>query len=250
MRIDTQLALNNRVWFQGRGLDARLDGNLHVTGQIGTPLRATGTIRAVEGTYEGYGQKLAIERGILAFNGPLDNPQLNVLALRKGLPVEAGVEILGTTTHPRVRLVSSPDVPEPEKLSWLVLGRGASDASIGDVGVMMAAARAMLGTSNPGSDFTRRFGIDEVRIGRADTNSVLGVLPQSTVAGRTGTPAASEVVSVGKSLNRNLQLTYEQGLADAEGSLKVTYSISRQFQLLARVGYLPGLDAVYRWTFK
>ncbi|HUQ29849.1 MAG TPA: translocation/assembly module TamB domain-containing protein [Usitatibacter sp.] len=250
MRIDAQVALDNHVWFQGRGLDARLDGNLRVTGQVGATLRATGTIRAASGTYEGYGQKLTIERGILAFNGPLDNPQLNVLALRKGLPVEAGVEILGTTTHPRVRLVSTPDVPEPEKLSWLVLGRGAADASVGDIGVMMAAARAMLGNNNSGSNFAQRFGVDEVKIGRADTNSVLGVLPQSTVAGRTGTPAAGEVVSVGKSLNRNLQLTYEQGLADAEGALKVTYRISRQFQLLARVGFLPGLDAVYRWTFK
>lgn len=250
MRIDARLALNDRVWFQGRGLDTRLDGNLHVTGEIGTALRGTGTIRAVSGTYQGYGQSLTIERGILAFNGPLDNPRLNVLALRKGLPVEAGVEILGTTTHPRVRLVSSPDVPEPEKLSWLVLGRGASDASVGDMGVMLAAARALLGNNNPGSDLTKKLGIDEVMIGRADTNSVLGVLPQSTVAGRTGTPSASEVLSVGKRLNRNLQLTYEQGLSDVEGTLKVTYRISRQFQLLARVGYLPGLDAVYRWTFK
>jgi translocation and assembly module TamB len=79
---------------------------------------------------------------------------------------------------------------------------------------------------------------------------VLGVLPQSTVAGRTGTPSASEVLSVGKRLNRNLQLTYEQGLSDIEGTLKVTYSISRRFQILARVGFLPGVDAVYRWTFK
>jgi translocation and assembly module TamB len=250
MRIDAQLALNDRVWFQGRGLDTRLDGNLHVTGEIGSPLRAQGRIRAVGGVYQAYGQALAIERGILVFNGPLDNPQINVLALRKGLPVEAGVEILGTTTHPRVRLVSSPDVPEPEKLSWLVLGRGAADASVGDAGLMLAAARALLGNSNPGSDLTRKLGIDEVMIGRADTNSVLGVLPQSTVAGRTGTPAASEVVSVGKHLNRNLQLTYEQGLADIEGTLKITYQVSRQFQILARVGYLPGLDAVYRWTFK
>ena len=250
MRIDAQLTLDNNVWFQGRGLDARLDGNLHVTGEIGTPLRGQGVIRAVGGTYQGYGQALEIERGILTFNGPLDNPQINVLALRKGLPVEAGVEILGTTTHPRVRLVSSPDVPEPEKLSWLVLGRGAADASVGDMGVMMAAARALLGNNNPGSDLTQKLGIDEVKIGRADTNSVLGVLPQSTVAGRTGTPAASDVVSVGKRLNRNVQLTYEQGLADVEGALKITYRISRQFQLLARVGYLPGLDAVYRWSFK
>ncbi|HEX3059454.1 MAG TPA: translocation/assembly module TamB domain-containing protein, partial [Usitatibacter sp.] len=94
MRIDVQLALDNHVWFQGRGLDTRLDGNLHVTGQLGTPLRGNGTIRTTSGTYKGYGQDLAIERGVLTFSGPIENPQLNVLALRKGLAVEAGVEIL------------------------------------------------------------------------------------------------------------------------------------------------------------
>jgi translocation and assembly module TamB len=250
MRIDVQLGLDNKVYFQGRGLDARLDGELHVVGEVGSTLRATGRIRAVEGTYEGYGQKLEIERGVLTFNGALDNPQLDVLALRKGLPVEAGVEILGTTTRPRVRLVSRPDVPEPEKLSWLVLGRGASDASPGDMSVMLAAAQALLGQNNPGSDLGRTLGLDEVKIGRADASSVLGVLPQSTVAGRTGNPAAAEVVSVGKRLNRNLQLTYEQGLADAEGALKITWRISQRFQLLVRAGFLPGVDAVYRWTFK
>jgi translocation and assembly module TamB len=250
MRIDVQVSLDDHAWFQGRGLDTRLTGDVRVTGEVGTALRATGTIRAVGGTYEGYGQKLAIERGILTFAGPLDNPRLNVLALRTGLPVEAGVEILGTTSRPRVRLVSSPDVPEPEKLSWLVLGRGASDAAPGDSAVLLAAASALLGESNPGADLSKRLGIDDVKIGRANTLSNLGVLPQSTVAGRTGTPSASEVVSVGKRLNRDLQLNYEQGLADAEGALKVTWSISRQFQVLVRAGFLPGVDAVYRWTFK
>ena len=250
MRLDLKVALNDRVLFQGRGLDTRLTGDVHIVGEVGSTLRATGVIRTVGGTYEGYGQKLEIERGILTFSGPLDNPQLNVLALRKGLPVEAGVEILGTTTRPRVRLVSLPDVPEPEKLSWLVLGRGASDSSPGDASVLLAAAGALLGNNNPGSNFSKKFGIDDVKIGRADTSSNLGVLPQSTVAGRTGTPSASEVISVGKRLNRNLHLTYEQGLADAEGALKITWQISRQFQVLVRAGFLPGLDAVYRWTFK
>lgn len=250
MRIDLQVGLNDRVWFQGRGLDTRLSGDVRVTGQVGSTLRATGTIRTEGGTYDGYGQKLAIERGVLTFSGPLDNPRLNVLALRKGLPVEAGVEILGTTTRPRVRLVSSPDVPEPEKLSWLVLGRGASDASPGDSSVLLAAATALLGGSNPGTDLGKRFGIDDIHIGHANTLSNLGVLPESTVAGRTRSPSAAEVVSVGKRLNPNLQLDYEQGLADAEGALKLTWRISQQFQLLLRAGYLPGLDAMYRWTFK
>ncbi|HEX5128135.1 MAG TPA: translocation/assembly module TamB domain-containing protein, partial [Usitatibacter sp.] len=248
IRLDLRLNAGERLYFQGRGLDTRLAGEVHLTGTPGVGLKAEGTIRTVAGTYDGYGQKLTIERGVLTFQGPLDNPRLNVLALRKGLPVEAGVEVLGTTTRPRVRLVSVPDVPEPEKLSWLVLGRGAADASLGDSAVMVAAAQALLGNNNPGSDITKKIGIDDIKIGRADT-SVLGVLPQSTVAGRTGTPSASEVVTVGKRLNRQLYLSYEQGLADAEGTLKLAWRLTRHFQLLARAGYLPGLDAVYRWTF-
>jgi translocation and assembly module TamB len=248
IRLDLKLNAGDNLYFSGRGLDTRLTGEVHVTGTPGLGMRAAGSIRTVGGSYDGYGQKLTIERGVLTFQGALDNPRLNVLALRKGLPVEAGVEVLGTTTRPRVRLVSVPDVPEPEKLSWLVLGRGAADASLGDSAVMLAAARALLGENNPGSDFSKKFGIDEIIIGRSD-QGVLGVLPQSTVAGRTGSASASEVVSVGKRITRDVHLTYEQGMADAEGTLKVAWRITRQFQLLARAGYLPGLDAVYRWRF-
>jgi translocation and assembly module TamB len=248
VRLDLAVGLNERVWFEGRGLDTQLAGDLRVTGEVGSTLRATGSIRTMAGTYEGYGQKLSIERGVLTFAGPIDNPKLNVLALRKGLPVEAGVEITGSTARPRVRLVSTPDVPEPEKLSWLVLGRSASDASPGDMSVLAAAAGALLGGNNPGSDISKKIGIDDVRIGRPDT--VLGVLPQSTVAGRTGQPAAADVVTVGKRLNDNLHLSYEQGLASAEGAIKLAYRISRRFEILARGGYLPGVDAVYRWTFR
>jgi translocation and assembly module TamB len=250
IRVDVRFSLGDHVYFEGRGLDTRLTGSLHITGQPPAGLRAVGTIRTVEGTYKGYGQTLAIERGVLQFAGPLDNPRLNVLALRKGLPVEPGVEVLGTATRPRVRLVSTPDVPEPEKLSWLVLGRGPSDLAPGDASVLLAAATSMLGKNAPGSDMAKRFGLDEVKIGRADTQSILGVLPQSTVAGKTGSPSAAEVVSVGKKLTRDVHLTYEQGLADAEGALKVAWQITRHFQLLLRAGFLPGVDAVYRWTFK
>ena len=70
------------------------------------------------------------------------------------------------------------------------------------------------------------------------------------MAGRTGQPSAADVVSVGKRINDRIQLTYEQGIAAAEGTLKLTYRVSRPFQVLVRVGYLPGLDAVWRWTFR
>lgn len=250
IRLDLRFNLGNRVYFEGRGLDTRLTGELHIQGSPGAELRATGTIRTLGGTYKGYGQNLTIERGVLQFAGPIDNPRLNVLAVRKGLAVEPGVEVLGTVSRPRIRLVSTPDVPEPEKLSWLVLGRGPSELAPGDASVLLAAATSMMGGNNPGQDLGKRFGLDEVKIGRADNGSILGVLPQSTVAGKTGSPSAAQVVTVGKRLTRDLSLAYEQGLGDAEGALKLAWRITRNFQVLVRAGFLPGVDAVYRWSFR
>jgi translocation and assembly module TamB len=247
IQIDTKFDLGDRLYFEGRGLDTRLAGSIAVTGEVPT-LKATGTVRTVGGTYKGYGQKLEIERGVLQFEGPIDNPQLNVRAIRKGLPVEAGVEVLGSASYLRVRLVSTPDVPEPEKLSWLVLGRGPSELTTGDASLLVSAASSMLG-KDPGEDFSKRIGLDEVKIGRAD-NTALGVLPQSTVAGRTATASAAEVVTVGKSLTRTVHVSYEQGLSDAEGTLKVLWKLTNRFSVLARAGYLPGLDGVWRWTFQ
>lgn len=250
LRLDLVVGLGRHTYFEGRGLDTRLAGEIAIAGQVGGEIKANGTIRTVGGTYKGYGQNLAIDRGVLTFAGPIDNPRLNVLAVRRGLAVEPGVEVLGTATRPRVRLVSTPDVPEPEKLSWLVLGRGPSELGPGDASVLLQAASSMLGRNSPGTDLGKRLGLDEVKVGRADTSSILGVLPQSTVAGKTGSPAASEVVTVGKRIGRDLTLTYEQGLADAEGALKVAWRLSRQFQVLVRAGYLPGVDAVYRWSIR
>jgi len=57
-------------------------------------------------------------------------------------------------------------------------------------------------------------------------------------------------VSIGRRLTKDVYAVYEHGLADAEGALRVTWQITRAFQLLVRAGYLPGVDAVYRWTFE
>jgi translocation and assembly module TamB len=250
IRMDVRFNLGDRVVFQGRGLNTRLAGELRVAGEPGAGLRATGSIRTVEGTYDAYGQKLSIEHGTLTFFGSLENPSLNVLALRKGLPVEAGVEVFGNVSRPRVRLVSLPEVPDPEKISWLVLGRGPGDVSQGEAATLVAAATAILGRGAGAGDIAQRFGFDEVRIGRSDTMSALGTLPQSTVAGKTGSASAAEVVTVGKRLSKDIYVVYEQGLADAEGALRIAWQITQHFQLLLRAGYLPGVDAVYRWTFE
>ena len=51
-------------------------------------------------------------------------------------------------------------------------------------------------------------------------------------------------------LGKDVYVLYEQGLAEAEGALRITWQITKRFQILVRGGYLPGADAVYRWTFR
>ena len=247
LRMDVRFNLGDNLWYRGRGLETKLAGELRVVGEIGAGMRGTGSIRTVAGTYDAYGRKLSIEHGTLTFYGSIENPALDVLALRKGLPVEAGVEVLGNVSRPRVRLVSQPDVPDPEKISWLVLGRAPGDVSQGEAALLASAATSLLGRSS-GESITKRFGFDEVKVGRSDT--VLGVLPESTVAGKTGTASGSDVVTVGKRLTKDVYAVYEFGLANAEGALRVTWQITQSFQLLGRAGYLSGIDAVYRWTFE
>ena len=246
--MDLRVDLGERLYFTGRGLSTRLAGALHLTGDVGPALNAAGSIRAVGGTFDAYGRKLAIDRGALNFQGPIDNPGLNVLALRKGLPVEAGVEVLGTVARPKVRLVSFPEVPEPEKLAWLVLGRGQGQVSAGDATTLLAAANSLAGRDGLSpAKILGGLGIDDVSFAQ-DSGGVLGTLPQSSVAGRTGPASATEVVTVGKRLTDDIYVSYQQGLADAEGSLRVAWRLTQALQLILRAGYQPGVDAVYRFT--
>ncbi len=250
IRLDLRVALGDHMHFTGRGLTTRLAGAIRLAGDVGSGLRTTGSIRAVDGSYDAYGQKLAIERGALNFQGPIDNPGLNVLALRKGLPVEAGVEILGNVARPRVRLVSQPDVPDPEKLAWLVLGRGQGQVSASDATLLVSAASSILGRDDAQSGRLLGglgLGMGDIRLG-PDSGSLLGTMPQSTVAGKTGSTTTQDVLTVGKRLSDTVYLSYQQGLADAEGSMRVAWQVTKSFQLILRAGYQTGLDGVYRFT--
>jgi translocation and assembly module TamB len=247
--LDIRFQPGERLYFEGRGLVTRLAGDIRLRGDPGRTLAASGQIRTVRGNYDAYGQKLLIERGVLTFQGPIDNPTLNVLAVRQGenLPVVAGVEVVGTVSRPQVRLYSRPDVPDPEKLAWLVLGRGPGEASEGDAATLFAAANALLGVGTENRKLVRQLGFDDVSIGRSGV-SALG-MPKSSIAGKTGSTVGNETVTVGKRLTKDLYVSYQQGLADAESSVRFAYQVTRRLQLLLIAGDKPGMDAVYRFTF-
>lgn len=251
---DVSVDLGERLYLSAMGLDTRLTGGLQIRMRDGQPVTATGSVATRDGRFQGYGQNLTIERGLVNFQGPLDNPGLNIVALRKGLPVEAGISVGGNARRPQVKLVSNPDVPDPEKLSWIVLGRAPSAGSGGEMGVLGPAALALLGSSGMTEQLSRSLGLDEFGIGqgelgstsRAQTSSVVG----SGSVVKDEAAVSSQVLSVGKRLSNDMFLSFEQSLGGAESLVKLTYQLSRRLSFVARGGVDSSADLYYTVSFR
>lgn len=217
---------------QGRGLTTRLEGKLDVrSAALNAPPRITGEVRTVKGQYRAYGQRLDVETGIARFNGPYDNPALDVLAIRPNISQRAGVQITGTAQSPRVRLYSEPSLSDAETLSWVVLGR-ASATSGGESLLLQQAALALLGrlgSGSPGGGLASRFGLDE--IGFKGPGS--------------GGDVRESAVTLGKRLSKDFYLTYERSLSGTLGSLFVFYDLTRRLTLRGQAGQQSGIDLIY-----
>ncbi len=252
-KLDLQIEMGPRFVFVGRGLNTALTGTLRLRSTDGSPVHASGSIVTNGGQYEGYGQQLEIERGILNFQGAPSNPALNIRALRKGLPVEAGVDVTGTVASPQVRLVSEPNVPDSEKISWLVLGREADQVGTADASLLLSAAGAIFGgdgSRNIPRELVQGLGFDEFSIGPAESGGS-SKLPSQTVAGAISVGASSndKVVNIGKRLKPGIVLSVERGVSDASGALKLSWQLSRRVRFIGRSGTDNSVDVKYSFSF-
>ena len=223
---------------RGQGIDTRLAGLLTV-GSRGTGVpqpRLTGEIRTVDGTYRAYGQRLDIEEGVLRFNGPFDNPALDILAIRPNLTQRVGVQITGTARSPRVRLFSDPALPESETLAWLLLGRSGANGGA-EAALLQQAAFSLLGGSPNGisGQLTQALGLDELSL-RSNADSADG-------------NATGATIMVGKRLARNFYVAYEQALSGAMGSFQIFYDLTSRLTLRAQIGQQSVIDLIYTVRF-
>ena len=232
--VEVNVDLGSDFSVTGRGIDARLEGNLWLRSPGNAPLSAEGEISVARGTYEAFGRKLDIDRGHLYFNGPLDNPALDIRALRKNQQVEAGVEVTGTARKPQVRLVSIPDVPDVEKLTWLTLGRPIEAGNRSDAAMLQRSALALaaaVGTGSFQSQVAQAVNLDEVSLAPALDGSQGGML------------------TLGKRLSDRVYVLFEQNLSTAQNALKINYQLSRRWSIRTETGYTDAVDLFYTWSF-
>lgn len=224
--------LGEHFSLRGRGLDAMLTGAITLNGLTQYNPHAQGSIQVSKGTFMAYGQVLSIDRGILNFSGVMDNPGLDIRAMRNSKPVNAGVEITGNANNPMTKLVSDPSVPESEKLSWLVLGHGLDSAGKNDYGMLSLAAGVLLsqGQSVPlQTQLARAAGLDEFSF--------------------TGGDVEGASLTLGKRLTSQLYLSYAKSITGLLDVARLTYNITPRWLLRAEAGTESAVDVLYTFSF-
>jgi translocation and assembly module TamB len=225
LSANLQLVMGDRVSFDGFGLRGKLTGRLILIDEPERPVIGRGRIGIKEGTYKAYGQDLRIERGYALFaDSPVENPGLDVRAVRDLDQVTAGVQVSGTLKRPKIDLFSTPAMSEGDVLSYLLTGRAQGEGGGESLGV--AAAIRASGAGMMAEEIGRQFGLDELRL---DAGS--GLEDASVVAGTYLSP--------------RLYIQYINELASRQTKVRLRYDINRRLQLEAETGKTQAGDLYY-----
>lgn len=231
--VQVTLDLGPDFQIQGLGLNSRLAGQVQLVSNANTQgvPRLSGEVRTEGGRYKAYGQQLKIETGLLRFNGPYDNPLLDILAIRPNLSQRVGVHISGTALNPKVRLYADPDMPDADKLAWLVLGRSAAGGGA-ESAVLQQAALALFSSNGKtlSGEMANALGLDEISLASGS---------------RSDSTATGAAVTLGKRLSKDFYLVYETSLRGTFGSFYVFYDLSQRLTLRAQTGQDNALDLIY-----
>ena len=231
-QVRLKIGLGTQLRLRGHGIDTGLRGDLAVTSPDGH-LALHGTVRAEGGSVAAYGQKLEIDRGAVTFSGALDNPALDVLAIRPNLDVRVGVQVSGLAQRPRIRLVSEPELPDYDKLSWLVLGRSPDGLGRTDTALLQRAALALLSGEgrSPGDALLESVGLTDFSVRQSDGDT------------------RETIVSLGKQLSRRWYLGYERSVNATTGTWQLIYRIAQRFTLRAQSGTDNAVDVIWSWRW-
>jgi translocation and assembly module TamB len=224
---DITLALGDKVSVDAAGLTGRLVGSVSVRSGYDAITRGTGELSVVEGKYTAYARKLDIERGRLIFTGgPIDDPGIDVRAVKVFPDVKAGVNVRGTLLQPRLTFFSDPPLPQAQVASLILAGgslesaqnqgraSGAGSAALGQGAALLAA---QLGT----------------HVGLPDVS-----LETDPIANETS-------LVLGHYLSPRLYVSYGVSLTEQLNTFKARYTLGDHWTVRIELGTARGADLVY-----
>ncbi len=222
---DISIQMGENCHFSGFGLNSRLTGQLKYTVRHNNQSMHGRAIMR-DARYRSYGQDLTLRKGEFLFNGPVDNPWLNIEAIRKATSenITAVLNVSGPLKSPKTRIYSEPPLPESEALAYLITGKSMKNMSNSDNNAVAGAALSY-GVGQL-SWLTEQLGIDEFSFKQADN-------------------IKDSAVKLGHYLNPNLYVGVTMGLFSTTYAADIRYRLNKYFSIDTRAGETQRIDIKY-----
>ncbi len=167
--LDIKIHAPNQIYLKGRGLDAELQGDIHVTGTTHTP-NANGKLKLRKGLWSILGKNLKFKRGIIALeNAPKKDPEIDFEAEVNDPKWKIIFSLIGPATQPSISYRSIPEMPQDEILSRFLFNKDAGNITPFEAIKLASAAAELAGLTGSGPSITDKLssnlGLDSVDIG-------------------------------------------------------------------------------------
>lgn len=220
------LTLGDKVTLDTFGLTARLTGTLGLRDGTDDVTRGTGELSIEEGKYTAYGRRLDIERGRLVFSGgAVNNPGVDIRAVKQYPDVKAGVNVRGTLLQPRLTFFSEPSLPQTQILSLILAGGSLESAQNNKTNAGQGNELLAQGSAILAQQLGSRVGLEDVAL-------------ESDLDNQTS-------LVLGKYLSPRLYVSYGISFTEQLNTLKLRYTLSDRWTIKTEMGQARGADLVY-----
>ncbi len=157
-----------KFFVTGYGISAEWKADLKV--KDGAPVDILGDVEAVRGSMSVLGRNFTIKEGQVHFAGGV-KPLLNVVMTTQAKEIEAGLEVTGDVSKPKLELTSTPELPRDDILSYILFGKPFKDLSNFEMLRLGASAASLAAFGGGGglAALTRQVsGVDVVNISQND----------------------------------------------------------------------------------
>lgn len=234
--LDVKTQLGDKLHLNAFGLDSLVGGELTLKQDAQLPLSAYGELGLSEATYQAFGQRLLIEQGQIIFTGSVNNPVINIKAIRDPVDtndgVIAGVYVNGDVNQPALTIFSEPALEQQQAISYLLRGYGlGSDSNYGqNLAIAMLVNSGLGGASKAVNAIGDAVGIDNLNV----TTSGSGDQTRLEFSGYIGP---------------KLQLRYGVGVFDALPEVGLRYQVNRRLFVEFINNTDQALDLLYQFSF-
>ncbi len=235
-KVKTQITmtLGPDVNIDTMGLTGQLVGSITVRSGYDAITRATGELSVEKGKYAAYARQLEIQRGRLIFTGgPIENPGIEIRAIKRYPDVTAGINVRGTLQQPQMSFFSDPSLPQSQIVSLILSGGGGG----GSLQMMQAANTPQSQQATAANELLTQGGA----ILAQELGSRIG-LPDISL--QTDLNNETSLV-LGKYLSPRLYVSYGVGLTQQLNAIRLRYSLGDHWTIRTEAGQVRGADLVF-----